>query len=69
MRPPIAVMWSPVRRPDRQAAPPGRTLESSQVISRTPRPSAHDAISTAKITFMITPAEMIAIRSGTLCAG
>jgi hypothetical protein len=68
-RPPMAVMWSPVRSPARQAAPPGRTLDSSQVISFTPSPSAHDAISTAKITFMITPAEMIAIRSGTLWAG
>ena len=65
----MAVISSPVRRPARQAAPPGRTLETSQVISRTPRPNAHEAISTAKITFMITPAEMIAIRLGTLCAG
>jgi hypothetical protein len=66
---PIAAISSPVRSPARQAAPPGRTLDTWQVSSRTPSPKAHEAISTAKITFMITPAEMIAIRSGTLCAG
>ena len=65
----MALISSPVLSPARQAAPPGRTLDSSQVISRTPSPKAQDAMSTAKITFMITPAEMIAIRFGTLWAG
>ncbi len=35
---PIAVISSPVRRPARQAAPPGRTPETSQVSSFTPSP-------------------------------
>ena len=59
----------PVRSPARQAAPPGRTAEVPEATSRTPRPKASEAMRIAKITFMITPAEMIAIRSGTDCAG
>ena len=66
---PMATISSPVRNPARQAAPPGRTLETSQVSSCTPRPNAHAASKTAKITFMMTPAEIIAIRSGTDWAG
>ena len=66
---PTATISSPVRNPARHAAPPGRTLETSQVSSCTPRPKAHAASNTAKITFIITPAEIIAIRSGTDWAG
>ena len=66
---PIAVISSPLRMPARQAAPPGRTLDTAQVSSFTPRPKAQEAIRKAKIVFMMTPAEMIAIRLGTLWAG
>jgi hypothetical protein len=55
--------------PFSQAGPPGVTPPTTAGISSTPMRKAIAARITAKIKFMITPAEIMAIRAGTDFAG